>query len=333
MLRLFSIMVDSVLSFGAEVWGTQLAAKAAASNGSTGSAPEVLHLSFLRQLLGVRQGTPNAVVLAETGERPLWHRWLVRATKLWNRACSQPHSSLLRQAVVASAALAAAPGSRPLARQSWAEQLATGLAAAGVQLNLANPQPVSHAAVRAGVQQRQLELLKAAATREGASKLQHYTLGIHGGCLETATLSTPAAYISSVRERCRRVCLAQLITGSHWLREETGRWERLPREQRLCPHCSNGIEDVEHVIYHCPLYASLRQRFSDLFHPVPCSLHAFFQQAPPRLASFAAACYRTWQDATTPPPTDPPFTHTPPITSGPLPPPNSTIAHNTLPPA
>ena len=106
-LRLFSTMVDPVLSYGAEVWGMQLAAKAAASGGSTGCAAERLHMSFLRCLLGVRQGTPNAVVLAETGERPLWVRWLLRATRLWNRALAAEDDCLLRQAVTASAALAA----------------------------------------------------------------------------------------------------------------------------------------------------------------------------------------------------------------------------------
>jgi hypothetical protein len=47
----------------------QLAAKAAAGHGSTGCAADTLHLGYLWRLLGVRQGTPNAVVLAECGER------------------------------------------------------------------------------------------------------------------------------------------------------------------------------------------------------------------------------------------------------------------------
>jgi hypothetical protein len=34
----------------------------------------------------MRKGTPTAVVLAETGERTLWQRWLLRAVKLWNLA-------------------------------------------------------------------------------------------------------------------------------------------------------------------------------------------------------------------------------------------------------
>ena len=87
---------------------------------------EKLQLGFLRQLLGGRQSTPKAVVLAETGERPLWARWLLRATRLWNRALAAPEDILLRQAVMTSAALATAPGSRTPARQPWAQQLQQG---------------------------------------------------------------------------------------------------------------------------------------------------------------------------------------------------------------
>ena len=321
-LRLFSALVDSVLSYGSEVWGMQLAARAAAGSGSTGCAAEKLHLSFLRNLLGVRQSTPNAVVLIETGERPLWARWLQRAARLWNRALATEPGSLVRRALLASTALATTPCSHQPARQSWAQQLAAGLAAAGVQLDLANPRPVSMAVVRQGCQQRQLQQLQAAAAREGATKLQHCTEAVWGGKLDASSLGTPAAYLTHVRERCRREALAQWRTGSHWGAEETGRWLHLPREMRLCPHCCGGIETVEHMIFHCPLYDSLRTRFSDLFENRPMCLHAFLQQPAARLASFAAACRRVWQAATdspanpasnsaitSPPPTN---THPPP---------------------
>ena len=44
------------------------------------------------------------------------------------------------------------------------------------------------------------------------------------------------------------------------LRIETGRFERLSVEDRLCFHCSgNGlVEDELHVITVCPLYQDLR---------------------------------------------------------------------------
>ena len=182
-LRLFSALVESKLSCGAEVWGMQLAAKAAAAGGgSTRCAAEKLHLGYLRQLLGVRQSTPNAVVLAETGVRPLWARWLLRTTRLWKRALAAPEDSLLRQAVMTSAALATAPGSRTSARQPWAQQLAAALIAAGVELDLSKPQPISREAVRNCCAQQQLEQLLTAADNPAATKdpaLRHRRAGRH----------------------------------------------------------------------------------------------------------------------------------------------------------
>jgi len=298
-LQLFTMMVDSVLSYGSAVWGTQLAA-AAASNpaGSTGCAAEKLHIRYLRRQLGVRQGTPTAVVLAETAERPLWLRWLLRSVRLWNKALAAQPESLLRQAANASILLALAPGSRTASRQSWAQQLAAGLAAVGVHLDLGNPRPLSKAAVLQSGRERQLAQLLSAATRDGATKLQHYTVSVCGGKVDAASLGIRAPYLDAVRERSRREALAQLVTGSHWGAEETGRWQKLPREQRVCPHCHQGIEDVDHMVFHCPLYALLRLRFASLFQPTPASLHEFLQQSPACLASFAAACKRLWLDST-----------------------------------
>jgi hypothetical protein len=51
------------------------------------------------------------------------------------------------------------------------------------------------------------------------------------------------------------------------------------------------------MIFHCPLYSSLRIRFVDLFDPVPADLHLFMQQPVPRLAAFATACRQEWQTA------------------------------------
>ncbi|KAL4854747.1 hypothetical protein ACK3TF_004665 [Chlorella vulgaris] len=284
---LFSSLVDAVLSYGSEVWGMQLAAASAAGKTSStaGSTAERLHLAHLRRLLGVRQGTPTAVVLAEAGERPLWQRWLLRAVKLWNLAVTAEHSSLLWQAMTASVSLAVVPGNRIPARQPWAQQLAAALAAMGLQLD-------RKAAVQSACSAWQLKHLQDAATREGASKLQHYTQGVCGGTLDAASLGTCAAYLTVVRERSRRAPLAQLCTGSHWGAEETGRWGKIPPEQRLCNHC--GAHDFD-----CPLYASLRTRFSDLFCLLPESrtLHVIFQQPPARLANFAASLKLQWQVA------------------------------------
>ena len=51
--------------------------------------------------------------------------------------------------------------------------------------------------------------------------------------------------------------------GTAELKEETGRWSGLPREERTCPICSvPGIDDVEHFILKCEL---CKEEQKDLF--------------------------------------------------------------------
>ena len=53
-------------------------------------AVEKQQVGFLRGLLGIRLASPNAVVLAETGETPLWQCWLRRNAKFSNVAGAPP---------------------------------------------------------------------------------------------------------------------------------------------------------------------------------------------------------------------------------------------------
>ena len=83
-----------------------------------------------------------------------------------------------------------------------------------------------------------------------------------------ASLSLPA-YLAAIQQRSRQRALTQLRCGSHWLAEETGRWVRLQRNDRMCPHFRTEgafhLEDVAHAILHCPRGAALRGQFAELF--------------------------------------------------------------------
>ena len=46
---------------------------------------------------------------------------------------------------------------------------------------------------------------------------------------------------------------------SHKLRIETGRWSRIPREERLCP-CLNGVQTEKHVLLHCEHTQDIRNK-------------------------------------------------------------------------
>ena len=82
-----------------------------------------------------------------------------------------------------------------------------------------------------------------------------------------------------------RIALTRLRTGSHNLKCETGRWARIPPEQRLCP-CGTGVQNEEHVLLKCPKSDNLRQQY----HIQYDVLHNLFEHEIKELAKY---CYKT----------------------------------------
>ena len=60
-----------------------------------------------------------------------------------------------------------------------------------------------------------------------------------------------------------RIAYTRLITSSHNLRSETGRWTRpiTPHQDRLC-NCGPYVQDEEHILTRCAMTLDIRQRFS-----------------------------------------------------------------------
>ncbi len=58
------------------------------------------------------------------------------------------------------------------------------------------------------------------------------------------------------------------------LRVETGRYEGLAFEERVCPYCKDLVEDESHMILYCPLYNNIRKCLFDylrvLYNGINC---------------------------------------------------------------
>ena len=65
----------------------------------------VLHLSFLKKLLGVKKGTDTHCVLRETGQVPIFFYWFRRTIRFWNSLLSS-NNPLLEKIVRADLLLA-----------------------------------------------------------------------------------------------------------------------------------------------------------------------------------------------------------------------------------
>ena len=69
-----------------------------------------------------------------------------------------------------------------------------------------------------------------------------------------------------------RLAFTRMRTSSHRLRIETGRWSRLPRDQRLCK-CGQAIGDECHAMTECTLTEHLRAEYDSIVYFPDC-LHA-----------------------------------------------------------
>ena len=59
----------------------------------------------------------------------------------------------------------------------------------------------------------------------------------------------------------RRTEVTRFWVGSHRLKIETGRWSRVPREERVCSCGVGGVQDEEHVVFHCEYTEDLREKY------------------------------------------------------------------------
>ena len=67
-------------------------------------------------------------------------------------------------------------------------------------------------------------------------------------------------YVKMAMPRCHRSAFAKFRCGVAPIRVETGRYERLPFEERLCPVCEGGeVETEKHVLMQCPAYRDIRE--------------------------------------------------------------------------
>lgn len=99
-----------------------------------------------------------------------------------------------------------------------------------------------------------------------------------------------ASAIYSLTEVTRFRC------SSHDLRVERDRYlpaaAKPPRHMRTCLLCaSQSVEDEHHFIFECPLYESLRFRFSDLFSTDGSTVHCFLEQSQDRVAEYLYSCF------------------------------------------
>ena len=72
----------------------------------------------------------------------------------------------------------------------------------------------------------------------------------------------PPRFLNCDLPEHKRIALTRIRLSSHHLKIETGRWSRIPRDQRLCS-CGE-VQTEEHVLCYCDRSSHLRQNYPHL---------------------------------------------------------------------
>ena len=88
-LELFDILIGSVLTYGCEYWGFEKAEEI-----------ERLHIQYLKNLLELRQLTPNVMVYLVSGRLPLIYIRYLRIIKYWLKLKDPGNSNILSASIL-----------------------------------------------------------------------------------------------------------------------------------------------------------------------------------------------------------------------------------------
>ena len=233
-------LVDSVLLYGAEVWGCcrQL------------QEVEQVQLRGYRVFLGVNCLHPKTSLQMEMDMLPLEWAAKKRSMAFWFRIMRMEESRLLRLVALEAAELGR--------KVKWIEDLHSNLAEIGwdnvdpQDLEAVSLKELGHM-INCGVWRAVID--KWETDLESKPKLsvlrEIYDRGYSARCVE-------------VEDKKMRRILTKLRGGTAEFRIETGRWRGLRREDRVCTICCDGeIEDAEHLILRCKVAGEERKNLQD----------------------------------------------------------------------
>ena len=252
MLDLFDKLVMPILNYAAAVWGFD-------------SCPQIerIHTKFCKRLLGVKISTQNNFVYGELGRFPLRNTRILIIVKYWLNIVHgrKPlYVNLCYQNSLHDLDSNNANG--------WTKSVRDLLFSMGFGEVWYNQGVGNCSAFISEFKQRSRDIFQ----QNWSCELEISSRATFYRSIRNIHVYQP--YLAKVRVQSHRQALCRLITSSHTLRIESGRWDRpqLPRNERFCFNCVSFIEDEYHFVLECPLYAVIRQQLIPRYYTIRPSM-------------------------------------------------------------
>ena len=245
-MDLFDKFIVPVLTYACEVWGFHPSIHI-----------ERIHTKYCKNCLGVKKSAQNDFVYGELGRLPLINIRYVRIMKYWLYIV-HGNKSLYVSAFYHSS-LANINVNTP---HCWARSVRDLLLSIGLGEAWYNQGVGDCNAFINIFRVRIMDIAK----QDWSSRLNNSSRARFYRAVKPDF--GQSKYLEIVNVPSHRRALAKLLTSSHRLRCETGRWERpvVPYENRMCLVCLDKIGDEFHFLLECPRHQSLRSRLISQYY-------------------------------------------------------------------
>ena len=239
MTKLYESMVMSIIRYGAAVWGDK-----------EFSCINAVHNRMCRYYLGVNKFTPNAAIQGDMGVRVPWQHQKLEIARQWCRLVNMSDSRVNKKIF---------KWANGFTCKNWTSRAKNffNLCQRDVYTAVNNIDKKDfmddmHECIEKIFVEKWLAIVNKVESRKknGKNKLRTY-------CTLKSTFCSEK-YVYNILPKSHRSALAQFRSGTAPIRLETGRYEGLPVEERICFVCKNCVESELHVLIECPLYNEIR---------------------------------------------------------------------------
>jgi hypothetical protein len=288
-LRLFDVLVEPVLSYGCQVWGPWVFH--GRLDDPLNTAAEAVHMDYLRIMAGTGRRIKHVLLLWDYNRYPtMWH-WVALAARFWGKLTAVDASDKLSAVAMRADVQLMLSG----CQQCWVFKFLDTLSHLGVlSRDVWQSCDGRHLGVEGvmSIKVKEKAVTDALASKWDATMSQLVTCQVDPrdpACESDRIMA--ATYVAWVRAtsvspphlKCKLLSFRQVQyivrfrLGWHGLAIQTGRFSRVPRNQRKCVLCEamhhmedDGqcpVEDMLHFLIECRVMQPIREKFPKLFTP------------------------------------------------------------------
>ena len=238
-IKLFDSQVQSIMQYGAELWGLEKAADHC----------EKVHLFALKRFLGVTVKTPNDLIYGETNRFPISINSVVRCMRYWIKLTQMDDSRLPRKAYNMLYDLDVK------GKINWATKIKVKLCELGLGYVWIN-QGVADIAW----------FLRDLRCRLVDSRWQDWDAHIHDSnrfdlYRQFNSSHSIPTYITMKMDRHLKFMIARFRLGLSEIAVHRFRYKTVSEEVLVCPLCKDACDTELHFVFECPAFDDLRNLF------------------------------------------------------------------------